>query len=160
MLVTGDGPIMPEIARLDDDGILIGVDHCVDADHKTDPLAKTVKLDDGHDVRNMIKLYRWNFNRNTFEPLTTEPLEVAERDTSELVEGILEAIEDIWDFLDILSRKVRDKNNKDLKPLRPSQRTKRVFSEFRRHTPRIKQPKATSDEVNAEMDVVITESGS
>lgn len=149
---------MPEIARLDDNGILIGVENCSEEEHKTDPIAKTVRLDDGHDVRKMLKLYRWNFHKNTFAPLTTEPLEVAERDTSELVEGILEAIEDIVDFLDVLAKRVRDKNNKEIKPIKQSHRTKRVFSDFRRHTPRKKQTRPMENDAVADMDVVVAES--
>lgn len=146
---------MPEIALLDDDGVLIAVEHC-DADrYKTDPVAKTVMLSDGHDVRKMIKLYRWNFTKNTFIPLSTEPLDEAERDTSELVEGILDAIEDIDDWAAAVAERVRDKDNRKGPQLRLSARTKRTFTQFRRHHPRRKQPSAVANEVTADIDMVV-----
>jgi hypothetical protein len=114
---------MPEIARLDEQGMLIGVEECSDDDHKTCPIARTVKLEGKHDVRQLLRRYRWDFGRQCFLPLSAEPLDVAERDTSELVEGLVEALEHIEEKLKIDWPK----------------RTKRVLKEFRRHTPRRKE---------------------
>ena len=76
---------MPEIAKLDEQGVLIAVEECSDDDHKTDPVARTVKLEGPHDMRQRLKGYRWDFGRHCFLPLSAEPLDAAERDTAELV---------------------------------------------------------------------------
>lgn len=114
---------MPEIARLDEQGMLVGVEECCDDDHKTCPIARTFKFEGNHDVRQLLRKYRWDFARQCFLPLSAEPLDVAERDTAELVEGLVEALEHIEEKLKIDWPK----------------RTKRVLKEFRRHTPRRKE---------------------
>ena len=86
---------MPHIARLDEQGMLLGIEDCCHEDHKTDPIARTVALEEGHDMHQRAKGYRWDFARQCFLPLSAEPLEAAERDTAELVEGIVEALEHI-----------------------------------------------------------------
>lgn len=146
---------MPEIARLNDEGILVSIEHCTDEEYKTDPVAKTVVLEPGHDVHKMIKLYRWDFHKNTFVALSAEPLDVAERDTSELVDGILEALEDIDGWAEHVSENVRDKNNRKTPKLRLSQRTKRTIREFRRRNPRKRQPSVETAEITSDMDLVV-----
>ncbi len=92
---------MPDIAKLDTDGMLIAVE-TVSADrHRTDPQAGTVALPDGHDMRHRLKSYRWDFRRHCFLPLTTEPLDAAERDTPDLVEALVQAVEHLEQALNV-----------------------------------------------------------
>ena len=114
---------MPEIAKLDEQGVLIAVEECSDDDHKTDPVARTVKLEGPHDMRQRLKGYRWDFGRHCFLPLSAEPLDAAERDTAELVEGLVEAVEYLEELFNLTLPK----------------RTKRALKAFRRHTPRRKE---------------------
>ena len=111
---------MPEIARVDDNGNIIAVESCSADDHKTCPIARTVELPENHDMRERAKGYRWDFVRQCFLPLSAEPLDVAERDTSELLEGIVETIEAIEQRLKL-----------DL-----PKRMKRALGAYRRHTPK------------------------
>jgi len=92
---------MPDIAKVDADGTLIAVETVTADRHRTDPQAGTVALPDGHDMRQRLKGYRWDFRRHCFLPLTTEPLEVAERDTPDLVEALVQAIEHLEQALNI-----------------------------------------------------------
>ena len=66
---------MPHIARLDEQGMLLAVEDCRAEDHKTCPIARTVALPEGHDA--------------------------AERDTPELVEGLVQAIEHIQQLMQL-----------------------------------------------------------
>lgn len=135
-----------EIARLDEDGMIIAVENVPEADHRTDPVARTVRLDDGHDMRNRIRGYKWNFNRHCFETLSREPLDVAERDTSELVEGLVETIEDLAEY--VAAADAHDDNPAvPRKKFKMSRRMKRVMKEYRRHAPRRAQPPAEEGEV-------------
>ena len=60
-----------EIAILDDDGVIIGVQQCSEDDFKTDSVRKTVQLDDSHDMHLRLRAYKYDFNRNCFLPLST-----------------------------------------------------------------------------------------
>jgi hypothetical protein len=111
---------MPDIARLDADGTLIAVETVTADQHSTDLQAGTVALPDGHDMRRRLKGYRWDFRRHCFLPLTTEPLEVAERDTPDLVEALVQAIEHLEQALNV--------------PL--PKRSKRALRAYRRVVPR------------------------
>ena len=92
---------MPDIARLDRDGTLIAVETVTVDAHRTDPQAGIVALPDGHDMRQRLKGYRWDFRRHCFLPLSTEPIEVAERDTPDLVEALVQAIEHLEQALSV-----------------------------------------------------------
>jgi len=92
---------MPHIARLDEQGMLVAVEDCCAEDHKTCPIAGTVALPQGHDMRGRGKGYRWDFTRACFLPLSAEPLDAAERDTPELVEGLVQAIEHIQQLMQL-----------------------------------------------------------
>lgn len=92
---------MPDIAKLDADGTLIAVETVISDQHRTDPQAGTVALPDGHDMRQRLNGYRWDFRRHCFLPLTTEPLEVAERDTPDLVEALVQAVEHLEQALNV-----------------------------------------------------------
>lgn len=124
-----------EIARLDEDGVITAVETVSEADHRTDPVARTVRLDTGHDMRNRIKSYKWNFNRQQFEPLSQEPLDVAERDTSELVEGLVEVVEDLIEH-SVAADEHAKNPAKSRKEFKLSRRMERVMKEYRRHRPR------------------------
>ena len=115
---------MPHIARLTPDGVIVAVEECHADDHKTCPRARTVALDDGHDMRGRCHAYRWDFNHQCFLPLSAEPLDAADRDTPELVEGLVQAVEDVFNAL------CRE----------PSRRTARALAAYRRHTPRPRDP--------------------
>ena len=92
---------MPHIAKIDHQGMLVGVEDCCAEDHKTCPIARTVALPDGHDMHERANGYRWDFTRACFLPLSAEPLDAAERDTPELVEGLVQAIEHIQELMQI-----------------------------------------------------------
>src|SRR5512132_645783 len=76
---------MPDIARLDQDSVLIAVYTVADADWKTDPQARTVRLPANHDMRERLGAYRFDYLRHGFMPVSREPLDVADRDGPELV---------------------------------------------------------------------------
>ena len=67
---------MPHIARLDERGMLLGIEDCCHEDHKTCPIARTVALEEGHDMHQRAKGYRWDFTRACFLPLSAEPLDI------------------------------------------------------------------------------------
>ena len=92
---------MPDLAKLDADGTLIAVETVTADEHRTDPQAGIVALPDGHDMRQRLKGYRWDFRRHCFLPLSTEPIDVAERDTPDLVEALVQAIEHLEQALDV-----------------------------------------------------------
>ena len=115
---------MPDIAKVDVDGTLIAVETVTVDAHRTDPQAGIVALPDGHDMRRRLKGYRWDFRRHCFLPLTTEPLEVAERDTPDLVEALVQAIEHLEQALNV--------------PL--PKRSKQALRAYRRLVPRRQEP--------------------
>jgi hypothetical protein len=80
---------MPDIARLDQDSLLVAVDTVADADWKTDPLARMVRLPANHDMRERIGAYRFDYLRHRFMPVSQEPLDVADRDGPELVDALV-----------------------------------------------------------------------
>jgi hypothetical protein len=80
---------MPDIARLDDNGVLTAVATVADADWKTDPQARTVQLPANHDMRERIGTYRYEFVRQRFMPVSREPLDVADRDGPDLVDALV-----------------------------------------------------------------------
>ena len=79
---------MPDIARLDDAGVLIAVDTVSPADHKTDAQARTVALPAGHDMHTRLNDYRFDFLAGAFFPVGAEPLDKAERNAPGLVEFV------------------------------------------------------------------------
>jgi hypothetical protein len=94
-------------------------------------------------MRLHIKNYRWDVRRGHFVPLSMEPLEEEERATPELVEGIVEALEDIYEKLGNKSAARRaagavESASEAAADLVMPERTKRVFEQFRRHVPRRK----------------------
>ena len=91
---------MPDVARLDERGVLVAVETVSDPDQKTDPQARTVALPTGHDMGQRLGGYRYDFIAGCFLPVSTEPLDVAERETPGLVEGLVEFIEAIERQLD------------------------------------------------------------
>jgi hypothetical protein len=138
---------MPDIARIDEDGLLTAVETVVEDEHVTDLAAGKIALDDNHDMRQRLKNYRWDVRRGHFIPLSMEPLAEAERETPELVEGIVEAIEHIYGRLGkkepAVGRLAAVGDGGTLE--QPSdlvmpERTKRVFDKFRRVVPR-REPK-------------------
>jgi hypothetical protein len=84
---------MPDIARLDEHGVLAAVDTVSEPDHRTDPRARTVALPAGHDMAGRLGGYRYDFLAGCFLPVPAEPLEVAERAAPGLVEGMVELVE-------------------------------------------------------------------
>lgn len=131
-----------EIARLDEDGVITAVETVAEADYRTDPISRTVCLDPNHDMRNRIKSYRWNWHRQHFEPRSLEPLDVAERDTAELVEGLVETIEDLVEH-SIAADEHAKNPAKSRKEFKLSKRMDRVMKDYRRNRPRKdKAPKA------------------
>ena len=88
---------MPDIARLDEGGLLVAVETVEADEHATDLARRKVALPDNHDMRRHLRAYRWDVLRGHFIPLSMEPLAEAERETPELVEGIVEAIEDLYE---------------------------------------------------------------
>ena len=124
-ITRGLGPDMPDIARIDEDGLLTAVETVVEDEHVTDFAAGKIALDDNHDMRQRLKNYRWDVRRGHFIPLSLEPLAEAERETPELVDGIVEAIEHIYEAI-------------GKKQHEPPARTKRAIEKFRRVVPRRK----------------------
>lgn len=117
-----------EVARLDENGMIIAVEECSQEDYRTDPISRTVQLEPGHDMRNKINGYRFNWHSGMFMPLSTEPMDIAERDTAELVDVIMDTIEDVTDYLAHTSPPGQK--------FKVSARTERVLGNFRRYRPR------------------------
>ena len=115
---------MPHIARLSEDGTLLSVEECDPDDHKTCPIARTVRLDDGHDMHQRRNGYRWDFAQACFVPLSAEPVNAADRDTPDLVEGLIQIVEDVVAHLKI----------------KPSRRARRALAAYRRYYPRPRDP--------------------
>ena len=86
---------MPDIARLDERGVLVAVETVSPPDHKDDPAARTVALPSGHDMRGRVGGYRYDWNNRSFWPLSTAPLDVAEREAPGLALGLVEFVEAI-----------------------------------------------------------------
>ena len=135
---------MPDIARLDEDGLLVAVETVADDEHGTD-LAKTkIALPDGHDMRRHLKNYRWDVLRGHFISKSMEPLAEAERETPELVEGLVEAIEDLYEKMGkktpVAGRSslLAGEASEEASDLVMPERTKRAFDKFRRVVPRRK----------------------
>jgi hypothetical protein len=88
---------MPDIARLDEDGVCVAVETVSPEDHRTDPGRRTVALPAHHDMRQRLGQYRWDFLRHAFLPLPGDPLSLAEREaprlTDELTQGLVEFVE-------------------------------------------------------------------
>lgn len=124
-----------EIARLDENGVIIAVEPCSEQDYRTDPVSRTVRLDPGHDMNKYIGNYRWDFHKHTFEALSLYLLDVAERDTSELVEGLVETIEDLVEYVGAADAHAEDPS-KPRKKFKLSKRMTRVLKEYRRKAPR------------------------
>jgi hypothetical protein len=91
---------MPDIARLDERGVLVAVETVSALDHLTDPRARTVALPAGHDMAQRLGGYRYDFIAGCFLPVSTEPLDTAERETPGLVEGLVEFVEALERELD------------------------------------------------------------
>ena len=98
---------MPDIARLDENGLLVAVETVADDEHGTDLAKRKIALPDGHDMRRHLKNYRWDVLRGHFIPKSMEPLAEAERETPELVEGLVEAIEHIYETIGGKQRQAR-----------------------------------------------------
>lgn len=84
---------MPDIARLDADGVLVAIATAAPPDYRTDPQARTVALPAGHDMATRLGAYRYDWNRACFLPVSREPLDEAEREAPGLVEGLVEMVE-------------------------------------------------------------------
>lgn len=121
-----------EIAILDENGVLESVETCAEQDYKTDPIARTVQLDPTHDMRNRLRQYRFNWNMGYFETLSQEPFEIEDRAADgELVEGMIEAIEDIAEHLEKTTKNTDDQ-------FELPERARRLLRERRRKRPRNK----------------------
>ena len=135
---------MPDIARLDEDGLLVAVETVADEEHGTDLAKRKIALPDGHDMRRHLKNYRWDVLRGHFISKSMEPLAEAERETPELVEGLVEAIEDLYDKLakkePVAGRSslLAEGASEQVPDLVMPERTRRVFDKFRRVVPRRK----------------------
>lgn len=126
-----------EVGRLDENGILIAVEPCGESAYRTDAIERTVRLEPGHDMRNRIGNYRYDWHKHAFMPLSQEALELAERDTSELVEGIVETIEDITEYLKKNAPRRRTLGGSAVdESFELSRRMTRVLKEYRRAQPR------------------------
>jgi hypothetical protein len=85
---------MPDIARLDADGVIVAVETVSHPDHRDDPVARTVAIyAANHDLRERLGTMRYDWNRGCFMPVSAEPLDVAERETPGLIEGFVEGFE-------------------------------------------------------------------
>ena len=139
-----------EIARLDENGVLVSVESCSEGDYRTDPVARTVQLAPSHDMRNRLRQYRFNWQAGHFVPSSQDPIDVEDRDADgELVEGLIEAIEDIAEHLE------KTTENADERFELP-ERAKRVLRERRRKRPRRKlraEPAETFIKVKADARV-------
>lgn len=58
-----------EIARLDDDGLLIGVESVTPDDWVTDLSRRQIALPEVNDATGMVRRYRWDPYRSTFRPV-------------------------------------------------------------------------------------------
>lgn len=90
---------MQEIARLDNNGVIIGVDPVSPPDYVTDAQRRTVRLPANHDMHNKLGQYRYDFLAAAFLPVEAEPLAQAERETAGLVEGLVNGLEQIYAHL-------------------------------------------------------------
>ena len=86
---------MPDIARLDERGVLVAVETVSLADHLTDPQKRTVALPSLHDMAQRLGGYRYDYLAGCFLPVSTEPLDVAEREVPGLALGLVEFVEAI-----------------------------------------------------------------
>ncbi|MBL8659780.1 MAG: hypothetical protein JNM75_08500 [Rhodospirillales bacterium] len=86
---------MPDIAKLDADGVLVAVETVSLPDCRTDVVARTVALPVGHDMATRLGSYRYDWNRACFLPVSREPLDEAEREAPGLVEGLVEMVEQL-----------------------------------------------------------------
>jgi hypothetical protein len=135
---------MPDIARLDEDGLIVAVETVADEEHGTDLAKRQIALPDGHDMHRHLRNYRWDVLRGHFIPKSMEPLAEAERETPELVEGLVEAIEDLYAKLGGTSRQPQARGaamlagGEDEAPLELPAVTKRAIDKFRRVVPRRK----------------------
>jgi hypothetical protein len=121
-----------EIARLNDEGVLVSIETVSEQDYRTDPVARTVQLEHTHDMRNRLRQYRFNWSAGCFETLSAAAVDVEDRDADgELVEGLIEAIEDIAEHLE---KTTKDSDDEFALP----ERAKRVLRERRRKRPRRK----------------------
>lgn len=84
---------MPDVARLNANGVIVAIETVSGPDHKTDPQERTVALTTGHDMRQRLGEYRYDYMGGCFLPVSTEPLDVAERETPGLVEGLVAFVE-------------------------------------------------------------------
>lgn len=127
-----------EIARLNEDGVIIAVEQCAKDDYQTNPTARTVQLDANHDMRNRIGNYKWNYLRGAFEPVTQEPINTGEVDTSELVEGLVETIEDMSAYLsnNATPRRTLGGERSQSQQFELPRRMQRVLKDYRRARPR------------------------
>jgi hypothetical protein len=142
---------MPDIARLDEDGLIIAVETVPDDEHGTDLAKRKIALPDGHDMRRHLKNYRWDVLRGHFIPKSMEPLAEAERETPELVEGLVEAIEDLYEKVGKKeptagrSATLGEGASEQASDLVMPERTRRAFEKFRRVVPRRKAVTITLD---------------
>src|SRR5512134_1852759 len=143
-ITRGLGPDMPDIARLDEDGLIVAVETVADEEHGTDLAKRRIALPDGHDMHRHLKNYRWDVLRGHFISKSMEPLAEAERETPELVEGLVEAIEDIYEKLGngrartVGRSALAALDDETAEQLVMPERTKRAFDKFRRIVPRRK----------------------
>ena len=86
---------MPDIARLNANGVIIAIETVSEPDHRDDPVARTVALPAGHDMGQRLGGYRYDFIAGCFLPVSTEPLDVAEREAPGLALGLVEFVEAI-----------------------------------------------------------------
>jgi hypothetical protein len=131
---------MPDIARLDENGLIVAVETVADEEYGTDLAKRRIALPDGHDMHRHLRNYRWDVLRGHFIPKSMEPMAEAERETPELVEGLVEAIEDLYAKLG--KRQQQGKGAQalgdDEAPLELPAVTKRAIDKFRRVVPRRK----------------------
>jgi hypothetical protein len=89
---------MPDIARLDANGVLIAVETVPAGQHRTDLANGIIALSPGHDMRRRLNGYCWDQRRGCFMPLATDPLiaaTVSEEDdspASPLLDAIIDAL--------------------------------------------------------------------
>ena len=120
---------MPHIARLDEQGMLLGVEDCCAEDHKTCPIARTVALPDGHDMRQRAKGYRWDFSRALLPAAVGRAARRRRARYAELVEGLVQAIEHIEQPLQLDAAEAQPAGAASLSPAHP----RRCAEASRRH---------------------------
>ena len=86
---------MPDIARLDERGVLVAVETVSAPDYRTDAAARTVALPAVDDMATRLGAYRYDWNSSCFVPVSREPLDAAEREVPGLVEGLIEMVEQL-----------------------------------------------------------------